>query len=52
MAITKHNPFTEVDEFPTFRLFQDTVNRLLAEPHVPVRGRPPWTSSRPRMNCS
>ena len=32
MAITKHNPFTEVEEFPTFRLFQDTVNRLLAEP--------------------
>ena|SRR5947208_2066247 len=32
MPITKHNPFTEVEEFPTFRLFQDTVNRLLAEP--------------------
>jgi len=32
MPITKHNPFTEVEEFPTFRLFQDAVNRLLAEP--------------------
>lgn len=33
MALMRHNPFTDVDEFPAgLRLFQDTVNRLLSEP--------------------
>ncbi len=32
MAITRYNPFAELDDFPTgIRLFQDTVNRLLSE---------------------
>jgi HSP20 family protein len=33
MALMRHNPFTDVDDFPTgLRVFQDTVNRLLSEP--------------------
>ena len=33
MAISRYNPFTELENFPTgLRLFQDTVNRLLSEP--------------------
>ena len=41
MAIAKYNPFAELEDFPAgFRLFQDAVNRLIAEP----TGRP-WTPS-------
>ena len=41
MAVTKHNPFADLEDFPTgLRLFQDTVARLLNEP----AGRP-WTPS-------
>ena len=33
MALMRHNPFSDVDDFPTgLRVFQDTVNRLLSEP--------------------
>lgn len=33
MPVMKYNPFADVAEFPAgFRLFQDTVNRLLSEP--------------------
>ena len=38
MAITRHIPFAELDEFPTLRLFQDAVNRLVNEP-----ASRPWT---------
>ncbi len=38
MAITRHNPFAELDEFPTLRLFQDAMNRLVNEP-----ASRPWT---------
>src|SRR4051794_7754416 len=41
MAITKYNPFADVEEFPPFRAFQDTVNRLLNEPQASR----PWTPS-------
>jgi HSP20 family protein len=41
MPLVKYNPFhTEVDEFPGFRLFQDTVSRMLSEPAAR-----PWTPS-------
>ena len=39
MTITKYNPFSETEEFPPLRLFQDTVNRLLNEPQASR----PWT---------
>lgn len=33
MAVTKHNPFNPLEDFPTgLRLFEDTVSRLLSEP--------------------
>ncbi|MBV8820776.1 MAG: Hsp20/alpha crystallin family protein [Acidobacteriaceae bacterium] len=39
MPITRHNPFAELEDFPTgLRLFQDTVNRFLSEP-----SSRPWT---------
>src|SRR5438132_6034766 len=38
MAITRHNPFAETDEFPSLRVFQDTVNRMLNE----SGGSRPW----------
>jgi len=41
MAITKYNPFAEIEEFPTMRVFQDAVNRLLSEPQASR----PWTPS-------
>ena len=31
-TISRYNPFTEGEEFPTMRGFQDAVNRLLSEP--------------------
>jgi HSP20 family protein len=41
MPIVRYNPFhTESEEFPGFRLFQDTVSRLLSEP-----ASRPWTPS-------
>jgi len=30
--LKKYDPFAELAEFPTFRLFQDTVSRMLSEP--------------------
>jgi HSP20 family protein len=41
MAITRYNPFTESDEFPGIRVFQDAVNRLLSEPQASR----PWAPS-------
>lgn len=39
MPVMKYNPFAEVETFPAgFRMFQDTVNRLLSEP-----ASRPWT---------
>lgn len=33
MAISRYNPWAELEDFPTgMRVFQDTVNRLLSEP--------------------
>ena len=33
MALMRHNPFSDADDFPSgLRVFQDTVNRLLSEP--------------------
>jgi HSP20 family protein len=33
MPIVKHNPFSnELEDFPGFRLFQDSFSRLLSEP--------------------
>jgi HSP20 family protein len=33
MPVVKYNPFdTDLEEFPAFRLFQDSVSRLLSEP--------------------
>lgn len=41
MPLVKYNPFTtELDEVPGFRLFQDTVSRMLSEPAAR-----PWTPS-------
>lgn len=41
MPIVKYNPFAELEEFPAgFRLFQDTVNRLLTPEAAAAR---PWT---------
>ena len=41
MPIVKYNPFqTEFEDLPGFRLFQDTVSRLLSEPAAR-----PWTPS-------
>jgi HSP20 family protein len=35
MAVIKYTPFPEFETFPTgLRLFQDTVNRLFAEPNA------------------
>lgn len=35
MAVIKYAPFPELETFPTgLRLFQDTVNRLFAEPNA------------------
>jgi len=35
MAVIKYTPFPELETFPTgLRLFQDTVNRLFAEPNA------------------
>lgn len=35
MAMIKYTPFPELETFPTgLRLFQDTVNRLFAEPNA------------------
>ncbi len=40
MALTKFDPFGDLADFPAgFRLFQDTVARLLNEP----RSQRPWT---------
>ena len=37
MSIIKYTPFADFEEFPAgLRLFQDSVNRLFAEPN----GRP------------
>jgi hypothetical protein len=41
MAITRYNPFTESDEVPGIRVFQDAVNRLLSEPQASR----PWAPS-------
>jgi HSP20 family protein len=30
--LRKYDPFLELAEFPTFRLFQDSVSRMLSEP--------------------
>jgi HSP20 family protein len=38
MTITRHNPFADTEEFPTLRLFQDAVGRLMD----PQTARP-WT---------
>ncbi len=33
MAISRTNPYSELDDFPTgLRLFQDTFSRMLSEP--------------------
>ena len=41
MPLVRYNPFhTENEEFPGFRLFQDTVSRLLSEP-----ASRPWSPS-------
>jgi HSP20 family protein len=41
MPLVKYNPFrTEFDDFPGYRLFQDTVSRMLSEPAAR-----PWTPS-------
>ena len=36
MAIIKYSPFTEFEAFPGLKTFEDTMNRLFAEPN----GRP------------
>jgi HSP20 family protein len=39
MALTRYNPFPELEDFPTgLRLFHDSVSRLLSEPNSR-----PWT---------
>jgi HSP20 family protein len=38
MPLIKYNPATELDEFPSLRLFQDSVSRLFSE-----QGSRPWT---------
>ncbi len=41
MPIVKYNPYPDLEEFPSgFRLFQDTVNRLLTPEGAAAR---PWT---------
>jgi HSP20 family protein len=32
MALVKYAPFADFETFPTFRAFEDTMNRLFAEP--------------------
>lgn len=42
MALSRQNPFTETEDFPTgLRLFQDTFNRILSEPS----SSRPWAPS-------
>ena len=42
MPLTKYNPFAELAEFSTpFRLFQDTVSRMLSEPSESRPWAPP-----------
>jgi HSP20 family protein len=39
MAIVRYSPFTDFEPFTGMRAFQDTVNRLFAEPNA---GGRPW----------
>lgn len=32
MAIIRYSPFSDIDTFPGFRAFEDTMNRLFAQP--------------------
>ena len=32
MALIKYTPFTDFDTFPTFRAFEDTMNRFFSQP--------------------
>ena len=39
MSVTRYNPFRELEAWPSIRLFEDTMNRLLSEPAAAR----PWT---------
>src|SRR5689334_22046610 len=41
MPVVRYNPFSETEDFPSLRLFQDSVNRLLSEQN----GARPWVPS-------